>query len=73
MEFNKEQMEFNKKLIEELQKQELYIKNSIKERDTKLMLALKESMESRREIAAAVVTELENRKKRKENWWKFWK
>jgi len=73
MEFNKEQMEFNKKLIEELQKQELYIKNSIKERDTKLMLALKELMESRREIAAAVVTELENRKKRKENWWKFWK
>ena len=71
MEFNKEQMEFNKTLIEQLQKQEQYIKNSIDDRDSKLMLALKESMESRRQIAAAV-TELEEAKKKKKQWWKFW-
>lgn len=72
MAFNKEQMEFNKKLFEQVQNQEQYIKNSLENRDQKLMLALKESMESRRELAAAVVTELEEAQKNKKTWWKFW-
>lgn len=73
LEFHKEQIEFNKKLIEQLQNQEEYIKNSINERDTKLMLALKESMETRRQIVADVVIELEAAQKKKKQWWKFWK
>jgi len=71
MQFNKEQMEFNKKLIEQLEKQDHYIKNKLEERDKKLMLALKESMESRKEIAAAIEEVKEERKKQK-LWWKFW-
>lgn len=67
--FRNEQMEFNKKLLEQLQKQEHYIKNSIEERDNKLMLALKESMETRRQLAAAAA-EFEKVKRKK--WWKFW-
>lgn len=67
--FRNEQMEFNKKLLEQLQKQEHYIKNSIEERDNKLMLALKESMETRRQLAAAA-EEFEKAKRKK--WWKFW-
>lgn len=69
MTFNKEQMEFNKKLLEQLQKQENYIKHSIEARDNKLLFALKESMEARRQIAAAEA----EREKEKIKWWKFWK
>ena len=45
-------MEFNKSLMEQLAKQENYIKNSINERDRNLLAAMKESMQTRREIAA---------------------
>ena len=72
MQFNKEQMEFNKKLIEQLQQQDQYIKNNLEERDKKLMLSMKESMESRRQLAAAIEAVEEERKNRKP-WWKFWR
>lgn len=71
MKFNKEQREFNKKLIEQLQQQDQYIKNNLEERDKKLMISMKESMESRRQLAAAIEA-VEQRKKRKP-WWKFWR
>lgn len=71
MQFNKEQMEFNKKLIEQLQQQDHYIKNNLEERDKKLMISIKESMESRRQLAAAIEEVKEERKKRTP-WWKFW-
>jgi DNA-binding transcriptional MerR regulator len=61
--FRREQERFNLELLQQLQLQQDYIKNSIEERDKKLMLALRESQEARREIASA------NQKK----WWKFWK
>jgi DNA-binding transcriptional MerR regulator len=61
--FKQEQEYFNAELLKQLQSQQDYIKNSIEERDKKLMLALKESQEVRREIASA------NEKK----WWEFWK
>ncbi|MDN4495263.1 MerR family transcriptional regulator [Ureibacillus aquaedulcis] len=70
--FKNEQMEFNKKLLEQLIKQEHYIKNSIEERDKKLMYAMKESMETRRQLAAAAETERE-RETKKKVWWQFWK
>ena len=50
--FKNNQMEFNKKLLEQLEKQQNYIKNSIDERDKKLMLAIKETMETKRQLAA---------------------
>lgn len=70
--FKNEQQQFNQQLIELLQKQQDYIKNSIEERDNKLTFALKESMEIRRQLAAAE-EEKENEKKKKKTWWQFWK
>ncbi|MCP1146822.1 MerR family transcriptional regulator [Lysinibacillus endophyticus] len=72
--FTKEQTEFNKHLIEQLQKQEIYIKNSIEARDQKLMLLIKESMEVKRQIVDAI-TEVKNKDmgKYKKAWWQFWK
>ncbi|MFC7686062.1 MerR family transcriptional regulator [Ureibacillus sp. GCM10028918] len=70
--FKNDQMEFNKKLLEQLIKQEHYIKNSIEERDKKLMFAMKESMETRRQLAAAAEAERESEQKKK-IWWQFWK
>lgn len=66
-----EQQQFNQQLIEQLQKQQDYIKNSIEERDKKLMFAIKESMEIRRQLAAAEEERVENEKKKK-SWWQFW-
>ena len=63
--FKKGQMQFNQKLLERLEKQQSYIENSIDERDKKLMLAIKESMETRRQIAAE--------EEKKKSWWKFWR
>ena len=50
-EFKNQQMDFNKKLLEQLEKQEDYIKNSINERDIKLIATIKESLETRKQIA----------------------
>ncbi|MER1987402.1 MAG: DUF3967 domain-containing protein, partial [Solibacillus sp.] len=62
--FKNNQMQFNQKLLEQLEKQQNYIENSIDERDKKLMLAIRESLESRRQIAAE--------EEKKKSWWKFW-
>ena len=62
-EFKNQQMEFNKKLLEQLEKQEDYIKNSINERDIKLIEAIKESMETRKQIA----------EEKRKSWWQFWR
>ena len=70
--FKDDQQQFNKQLIDQLLKQQDYIKNSIDERDKKLMLAIKESMEVRRQIASAEL-EKENTRKPKSSWWQFWK
>lgn len=66
--FKDEQMEFNKKLLEQIKKQEDYIKNSILERDRRLIAALRESMETRNQLID-IATELKNKKP----WWQFWK
>lgn len=68
--FKNNQMQFNMKLLEQLEKQQNYIENSVEERDKKLMLAIKESMEMRRQIAAE---EAELEKEKKKSWWKFWR
>lgn len=72
--FKNEQMDFNKTLLEQLIKQEHYIRNSIEQRDKKLMFAMKESMETRRQLAVAAEVEAEREKeKKKKVWWQFWK
>lgn len=63
--FKNNQMQFNQKLLERLEKQQNYIENSIDERDKKLMSAIKESMETRRQLAAE--------EEKKKSWWKFWR
>ena len=68
--FKNNQMQFNMKLLEQLEKQQNYIENSVEERDKKLMLAIKEYMEMRRQIAAE---QAELEKKKKKSWWKFWR
>ena len=59
-------------MVDQLQKQQDYIKDSIDERDKKLMLAIKESMEVQRQLASAE-EEIENTRKLKSSWWQFWK
>ena len=63
--FKNNQMQFNMKLLERLEKQQKYIENSIDERDKKLMLAIRESMETKRQLAAE--------EEKKKSWWKFWR
>lgn len=70
-EFKNQQMEFNKSLMEQLAKQEDYIKNSINERDRKLLAAIKESMETRKQIGA--IADEVKKNKEKQQWWRFWK
>lgn len=72
-EFKNEQMNFNKTLLEQLQKQEDYIKNSIDERDRKLMAALKDSMETKKQIAAIAEEVVKEKERNKKSWWQFWK
>ncbi|HWL23351.1 MAG TPA: DUF3967 domain-containing protein [Ureibacillus sp.] len=64
--FQTEQMNFNKQLLEQLEKQNNYIKNSLEERDRNLMHLLKESMESKKQIAVAIEEmKVENEKKKR--------
>ena len=71
--FQDEQMNFNKRLLEQLEKQNNYIKNSLEERDRNLMFLLKESMESKKQLAVAIdELKQENEKKKKRSIFKFW-
>lgn len=63
-EFRENQNNFNQELLQQLQKQQQYIDNSLKERDQKLMMALKETLEAKKQLA---ITTSEKKK-----WWKFW-
>lgn len=61
--FQQQQMEFNKELIDEIRGQREYIENRLEQRDRLLMQSIRESMEVRKEIAAAS----------EKKWWRFWK
>ena len=73
--FKNEQLSLNKKLLEQLIKQEQTFKTSIEERDRKLMFAMKESMETRRQLAVATaeVEAVKERERKRKLWWQFWK
>lgn len=71
--FKDEQMKFNQILLEQLEKQQDYIKNSIEERDRKLMASIKESLETKRQLAAIVAEAEKSKQEKKKSWWKLWK
>lgn len=71
-EFKQQQIQFNQKLLEQLDQQQTYIKHSIEERDQLLMQSLKESMESRKQLAITL-NEIEQQNQRKKSRWLFWK
>ncbi|MDK8747717.1 DUF3967 domain-containing protein [Streptococcus agalactiae] len=66
-EFKVQQEQFNKELINQLQKQQEYIQNSLLERDKNLMKAIRETQETQKLIAAA------EEEKRTKKWWKIWR
>ncbi len=62
-EFKAEQAEFNRKLLEEIQRQQQYIKDSLERRDQQLLESLKKGQENKKEAHAAEA----------KKWWEFWK
>jgi DNA-binding transcriptional MerR regulator len=60
--FQEQQNAFNKELIEQLKKQNEYINNKLEERDKNLMIAMRETMETQKQIASS----------KTKTWWKFW-
>lgn len=65
-----EQKEFNRQLLEKLDQRDKYIEERLNQRDEQLMKAMRESLESKKEIAAEKEPESEPPKKK---WWEFWK
>lgn len=65
--FKENQENFNKELLNQLRKQQEYISDKLEERDQKLMLTLKETLETKRQLAIA------SAEVSKKKWWKFWK
>lgn len=61
--FQEQQMNFNKELIQEIRNQQEYIEDRLEQRDRLLMQSMRETLETRKEIAA--VSE--------KKWWYFWK
>lgn len=71
---NKEQSEFNKLLVEKLDQQERYIRESLERRDQALLesiRALQDEKKALLEVAAATVNAVKEEPKNK-SWWKFW-
>ncbi|MEK4167760.1 MULTISPECIES: MerR family transcriptional regulator [Anoxybacillus] len=63
--FNQELLRFNQELLQRLEEQQKYIEERMNKRDELLMQSLKESMETRKMIAAAK----EEEEKKKKGFW----
>ncbi|WP_345655990.1 DUF3967 domain-containing protein, partial [Streptomyces tremellae] len=61
--FKEQQENFNQELLNLLKQQQEYMDNHLKERDQNLMVALKESLETQRQLASS----------KQKKWWEFWK
>lgn len=61
--FQEQQMNFNKELIQEIRNQQEYMENCLEQRDRLLMQSMRETLETRKEIATAS----------DKKWWQFWK
>jgi DNA-binding transcriptional MerR regulator len=71
---NKEQAEFNKLLVEKLDQQERYIRESLERRDQALLesiRALQDEKKALLAVAVATATAVKEEPKKK-SWWKFW-
>ncbi|MCQ6281648.1 MerR family transcriptional regulator [Bacillus sp. EB600] len=71
---NKEQAEFNKFLVEKLDHQERYIRESLERRDQALLESIRALQEEKKaliEVAAATAAAVKEDPKKK-IWWKFW-
>ena len=62
--FQQQQMEFNRELIAEVRNQREYINERLEERDRLLVESMRQTLETRKEIAAA-------EKEKKKKWWRF--
>ena len=62
--FQEQQHHFNQALLQEIRRQQTYIEHRLEERDRLLMESMRESLEARKEIAAATS---------KKKWWQFYK
>ena len=62
--FQKDQEDFNRQLLSQLEKQNDYINKRLEQRDQVLMLTLRETLDAKKEIAAV--------EEKKKKWWKFW-
>ncbi|CDQ42122.1 MerR family transcriptional regulator [Virgibacillus salexigens] len=68
-EFKEQQERFNRELLNQMQEQQDYIKNSLDKRDKALMNTVNEMQETRKLLAASQEKEEANKKR----WWRFWK
>src|SRR5690606_16647978 len=64
--FKEEQNAFNQELLKQLNSEREYIKTVLEERDKNLMIAMREPLETQKQLASSS----EQPKKR---WWEFWK
>lgn len=65
--FKRNQEEFNEKLLKQLEKQQEFINTRLEERDQRLLLSLKETMATKKQLELAAVEE------QKKKWWRFGK
>lgn len=65
-----EQKEFNRLLLERLNKQEEYIENTLEKRDQKLVENMRIALETQKKEMVAIE---ETPQKNNKQWWEFWK
>lgn len=63
--FKDQQMQFNGELLNELKRQQEYINGRLEQRDRVLLEAIRESQETRKQLAIA--------EEKRKSWWQFWK
>lgn len=61
--FQEEQRAFNQELVEQLKNQQHYMDTRLEERDQNLMNAMKQNLETKKQLAAT----------KQKKWWQFWK
>lgn len=62
-EFNKQQQEFNKVLIQKLSEQESYIKESLQKRDQKLIESMRQGLKEQQAVSEMIAASVQEKKK----------
>lgn len=68
-----EQNKIIQSLVDQMQKQQDYIDNRLEERDKKLIAAIRENQESRKQVAVADYTKERMTPTEDKKWYQFWK